>query len=185
MAWWLWTALLLAAAGAWSPPQPLLLHPAPIIHTRRHTDTIHHLHIFGWQLELQENKAIRSPFYTECQFYKGHVLHEADSVATVTECEGQLYGLLRVGKEEFVLQPTATEEGEHVLRRRDVLLEDQLVAYNLTGDTVTDLELDQEEDDLPRPYLRALHTNNDDTEYFRHVMPVISRPVSGACQLIL
>lgn len=181
MAWWLWTALLLAAAGAWSPPQPLLLHPAPIQPSRRHTDTIHHLHLFGWHLELEENKAIRSPYYNECQFYKGRVLHETDSVVTVTECKGQLYGLLRVGKEEFVLQPTSTEEGAHVLRRRDVLLEDQPVVYNLTGDTVADLELSLEEDDLPRPHVRARHSNHDEIEYLRDVIPVISRPVSGAC----
>lgn len=182
MAWWLWTGLLLAAADAWSPPQPLLLHPAPIRHTRRHNDTLHHLLIFGWHLELQENKAIRSPYYTECQFYKGHILHETDSAVTVTECEGQLYGLLKVGKEEFVLQPTSTEEGAHVLRRRDVLRQNQPVAYNLTGDTVSDFELDLKEDDLPRKHVRAFHGNKDDTEYFHEAMPVISRPVSGACQ---
>lgn len=184
MARWLWAAtLLLAVAEAWRPPpQPLLLTPHPLARSRRDAPTIHHLHLYGWHLELQENRAIRSPYYKQCRFYKGRVLHEEDSTATVTECEGQLYGLLQVGREDFVLQPTSRTDGAHVLRRRDVLLAEQAAACNLTGDTVTDLDLDLEEDDpAPRPHVHARHSSQADIDYFRDMMP-ITRPVSGVCQ---
>lgn len=177
---WLWAAMLLAAAAdAWRPPtQPLLVSPK-LTRTRRSATTIHHFHLLGWHLELQENRAIRSPYYNECKFYMGRILYEEGSSATVTECEGELYGLLQVGAEEFVLQPTRAQG--HVLRRRDVLLAERPVAYNLTGDTVTDLELELEEDDpAPHPHVRPRHSNHYDVEYFRDVMP-ITRPVSGVC----
>ncbi|XP_049870395.1 A disintegrin and metalloproteinase with thrombospondin motifs 3-like [Pectinophora gossypiella] len=152
---WLWAALLLGAARALPPgPRRLRLH--------------------GWHLELHENTAIRSPYYDECKFYKGRVLYEEDSTATVTECDGQLYGLLQVGDEEFVLQPTRADA--HVLRRRDVVLAEQ-PAYNLTGDTMTDLHLDLDED-APRPHVHARHSDHDDTDYFRDIAPV-TRPASG------
>lgn len=179
---WLWAATLLAAAAdAWRPPpQPVLVTPT-LTRIRRSTpSTIHHFHLLGWHLELQENRAIRSPYYNECKFYKGRILYEEGSSATVTECEGQLYGLLQVGKEEFVLQPTRVEG--HVLRRRDVLLAEQPASYNLTGDTVTDLELDLEDDPTPHPHVRPRHSDHYDIEYFRDVMP-ITRPVSGVCDV--
>ncbi|KAJ0178920.1 hypothetical protein K1T71_005695 [Dendrolimus kikuchii] len=177
---WLWAAMLFAAAGAgaWRPPaQPLLLTPR----TRRHTPvtTTRHLHVHGWHLELQENHAIRSPYYNECQFYKGRVLYEEGSTATVTECDGQLYGLLHVGGEEFVLQPTHAD-GAHVLHRRDLLLAERPSAYNLTGDTVTDLDLDFGEYDEPKvmPHIRPKQSDSTNTEYFRGFTPV-TRPISG------
>lgn len=180
---WLWAAILFAAVGtgvtAWSPPvQSLVITPR----TRRHAPhtTTRHLHLHGWHLELQENQAIRSPYYNECQFYKGRVLYEEGSTATVTECDGQLYGLLHVGGEEFVLQPTHAN-GAHVLHRRDVLLAERPAAYNLTGDTVTDLDLDFDEYDEPKviPHVRPRNSDNTNTEYFRGFTPV-TRPVSGA-----
>lgn len=177
---WLWAAMLVAAtgAGAWRPPaEPVLFTPR----TRRQApDTsTHHIHLLGWHLELQENKAIRSPYYNDCQFYKGRVLHEKGSKATVTECAGQLYGLLQVGSEEFVLQPTQNKEA-HVLRRRDVVIADQTSPYNLTGDTVTDLDLDFGDDDQPTvtSYVRPIHSGRTETEYFHNVQ-VVTRPVSG------
>ncbi|XP_028172858.1 A disintegrin and metalloproteinase with thrombospondin motifs 3-like isoform X2 [Ostrinia furnacalis] len=163
---WLTAAMLLATAGAWSPPRP-----------GSRGNATRHLHILGWHLELQENRAIRSPYYDECQFYRGRVLHEEQSSVTVTECDGQLYGLLQVGNEEFVLQPTSPGS-THVLRRRDVLWSERPAQYNLTGDTVADLELDFEEDDEPTPHVRPRHSDHSDTEYFRDVRPV-TRPVSG------
>lgn len=183
---WLWAAMLLAAAagaGAWAPPaQTLVIAPRLRRHTT-HTST-RHLQLLGWHLELQENRAIRSPYYDECQFYKGRVLDEEKSSATVTDCDGQLYGLLQVGSEEFVLQPTQ-KEGAHVLRRRDVELSEWAAAYNLTGDTVTDLELDfgEEDDPVPEPHVRPRHSVYPDTDYFRGVQ-TISRPVSGALSVL-
>lgn len=179
---WLWAAMLVAAtgAGAWRPPaEPVLFTPR----TRRQApdNSTHHIHLLGWHLELQENEAIRSPYYNDCQFYKGRVRHENGSKATVTECVGQLYGLLQVGGEEFVLQPTQNE-GAHVLRRRDVVITDQTTAYNLTGDTVTDLDLDFGEDDQPTvtSYVHRKDSSRTETEYFRNVQ-VVTRPVSGVC----
>ncbi|XP_053603427.1 A disintegrin and metalloproteinase with thrombospondin motifs 1-like [Plodia interpunctella] len=156
--------LLAAAAHAW--------HLAP----RAHNHT-RHLHILGWHVELWQNRAISSPQYNECQFYKGRVLHEEDSSATVTECDGQLYGLLQVGKEEFVLQPT--RPGSHVLRRRDVVLSEQATAYNLTGDTVTDLELEFEENHSLTPIMGF--GDDSDVEYFHDMRPVTrsTRGVKG------
>ncbi|CAH0605531.1 unnamed protein product [Chrysodeixis includens] len=158
---WLWAATLLAAAGAGAST------------TRR-------LQLLGWQLELHENRAIRSPYYNECQFYKGRVVDEEGSSATVTDCDGQLYGLLQVGGEEFVLQPTRSDRS-HVLRRRDVELSEKATAYNLTGDTVTDLELDfgEEDDPVPVPHVRPRHSGRySEVEYFRGVQ-TFSRPLSG------
>lgn len=173
---WLPAALLLAAAAhAWRPP-PQPLHLAPRSHMRFNTTT-RHLHLLGWHLELQQNHAIRSPHYNECQFYRGRVLFEEESSATVTECDGQLYGLLQVGTEEFVLQPTRPG-GNHVLRRRDVVLSERPTAYNLTGDTVTDLELDFEEYHDPMPYLNFGYGDDSDVEYFRDSRPV-TRSISG------
>lgn len=179
---WLWAAMLVAATGvrAWSPPDHLVLAPR----LRRHTAhaTSRHLQLLGWHLELHENRAIRSPYYNECQFYKGRVLDEEESTATVTECDGQLYGLLQVGNEEFVLEPTRVE-GSHVLRRRDVMLSEWAAAYNLTGDDVTDnLELDFEDEEEDEPisisHVHPRHSKSANLEYFR-AMPTISRPVSG------
>lgn len=165
---WLWAALLLAvAAGAGAQPG------GPPARTR-------HLQLLGWRLELQENTQIRSPYYNECKFYKGRVLDEENSSATVTDCDGQLYGLLQVGSEEFVLQPTRKESRAHVLRRRDVELSEWSAAYNLTGDTVVDLELDfgEEDDPVPEPHVRPRHSVYPDRDYFRAPLTV-SRPVSG------
>ncbi|CAG9795129.1 unnamed protein product [Diatraea saccharalis] len=172
----LYAALLLAAAAsaaAWTPSTQSL-HLNPKTHT---ANTTKHLQLLGWHLELQENRAIRSPYYNECQFYRGRILYEEESSATVTECDGQLYGLLQIGKEEFVLQPNQPGSN-HVLRRRDVMWSDRPVEYNLTGDTVTDLELDFEEDDVSTPHVRLRHSDNSDIEYFREVRPV-TRSVSG------
>lgn len=188
MARWLWATTLLVALAqlhAWRPPpgaRPLFV---PVAQSRvpRHAHTaIRHLHILGWHLELQENRAIRSPYYNECQFYKGRVLHEKESTVTVTECEGQLYGLLQVGGEDFVLQPTRPDGG-HVLRRRDVLQAEQPVAYNLTGDTVTDFDIDFDEDDvMPAMHVRprdSNHSEKSDIEYHRSGLRTYTRPVSG------
>ncbi|KAI5637407.1 reprolysin (M12B) family zinc metalloprotease domain-containing protein [Phthorimaea operculella] len=165
---WLWAACLLLSARAWRPASRDVSPQS----SRR----THHLHIHGWHLELQENSAIRSPYYTDCKFYKGRVLFEDDSTATVTECDGQIYGLVQVGKEDFVLQPNRER---HVVRRRDVLMAEQPAAYNLTGDTVDDLDITLE-DDTPRPHVHARHSTHADvdTDYFRSFAP-ISRPVSG------
>ncbi|XP_028025872.1 A disintegrin and metalloproteinase with thrombospondin motifs 3-like [Bombyx mandarina] len=176
----LWAALSLllavVGAGAWTPPrQPLLLTPRH----RRHAQETHHLRLLGWDLKLKENKAIRSPYYKECQFFTGRVLHEEGSAVTVTECDGQLYGLLQVGGEEFVLQPTRTQE-KHVLRRRDVTYSERSAEYNLTGDTVIDLDLDFDEDDdlLPTSHVHPRHSDHSDKEYF-HDMHLFRRPASG------
>lgn len=178
---WLWAAMLLAVAGvdAWAPPASTVLL-APRV--RRHAaHTTRHLQLLGWRLELQENTQIRSPYYNECQFYKGKVLDEEHSSATVTDCDGQLYGLLQVGSEEFVLQPTRAENSAHVLRRRDVELSEWAAAYNLTGDTIADLELDfgDEHDPVPEPHVRPRHSAYTDIDYFRGPIAV-SRPISGA-----
>ncbi|XP_063360365.1 A disintegrin and metalloproteinase with thrombospondin motifs 1-like [Cydia amplana] len=188
---WLRAALVLLAglcAGAWRPPpQPLLL--TTLHRTRREApDNTRHLQLLGWHLELQENTAIRAPYYNECQFYTGRVLYEEKSSATVTECGDQLYGLLHVDGEEFVLQPTAGKEnsdGAHVLRRRDVLLSEQPAAYNLTGDTVSDLELDlsNEESATPMPQVRLRHNHDRDVQEYRNV--IVSRPVTGPQELWL
>ncbi|CAB3236822.1 unnamed protein product [Arctia plantaginis] len=176
---WLWAAMLVLATGAraWTPPDHLVLAPR----LRRHTAQTNsrQLQLLGWQLELHENRAIRSPFYNECQFYKGRVIDEKESSVTVTECDGQLYGLLQVGNEEFVLEPTRTE-GSHVLRRRDVMLSEWTTAYNLTGDTVTDLELDFEDEDDPvlMPHIHPRHSDSPSVDYYRGVR-TISRPISG------
>lgn len=179
MARWLWAATLLAAVQAWRPPhKPILLSPSALVRSRHAHPTIHHLHLFGWHLELQENRAIRSPYYDECQFYKGRVLYEDESSVTVTECGGQLYGLLQVGGEEFVLQPTRPDgRSSHVLRRRDVMLSDLPAAYNLTGDTVADLEFDFD-DEPPLPHVRPRHSESDGVDQYRNVRPV-TRPLSG------
>lgn len=184
---WLWAAMLLAAAagaGAWAPPATTLVLTPRV---RRHVghSTTRHLQLLGWHLELQENRQIRSPYYNECKFYKGRVLNEEQSSATVTDCDGQLYGLLQVGSEEFVLEPTRKEGSAHVLRRRDVELSERAAAYNLTGDTVTDLELDfgEEADPVPEPHVRARYSARPDTDYFRGPR-TISRPVSGAVTVI-
>ncbi|XP_072939392.1 A disintegrin and metalloproteinase with thrombospondin motifs 1-like [Epargyreus clarus] len=181
MARWLWAAMLfVASTGAWRPPSRTVRIPA-FTHTRtprRAPDTIRHLHLLGWHLELKENRAIRSPFYNECQFYKGRVLYEEDSTVTVTECEGQLYGLLQVGGEDFVLQPTRSDGG-HVLRRRDVLLSEQTATYNLTGDEIPDLDIDfEDEQPALTPHVRPRHSDHSNVDYFRDVLPV-TRPVSG------
>ncbi|CAK1598591.1 unnamed protein product [Parnassius mnemosyne] len=181
MARWLWAVTLLTAVQAWRPPpKPLLLSPAtPTRLTRHGHSTIHHLHLFGWHLELQENHAIRSPYYNECQFYKGRVLYEDESSVTVTECGGQLYGLLQVAGEDFVLQPTRPDgSSSHVLRRRDVMLSDLPAAYNLTGDTVIDLDLDFSDEPL-LPHVHPRHSEHSESiDYYRNVRPV-TRPVSG------
>ncbi|XP_052740736.1 A disintegrin and metalloproteinase with thrombospondin motifs 3 isoform X1 [Bicyclus anynana] len=180
MARWLWATSLFAALAvdAWRPPsQPVLV---PIVRSRvpRHTRGLRHLHILGWHLELQENRAIRSPYYNECQFYKGRVLYEEQSTVTVTECEGQLYGLLQVDGEDFVLQPTKPEG--HVLRRRDVLSE-QPVAYNLTGDMVSDFDIDFDEDEvMPAMHVRPRFSGKSDVDYVRNGFRTYTRPVSGA-----
>ncbi|XP_026496779.2 A disintegrin and metalloproteinase with thrombospondin motifs 1-like [Vanessa tameamea] len=184
MARWLWATTLLAALAAvdaWRPPsQPILISVTPSrIRVPRHArGAIRHLHILGWHLELQENRAIRSPYYNECQFYKGRVLYEEESTVTVTECEGQLYGLLQVGGEDFVLQPTRAD-GDHVLRRRDVLLSERPAAYNLTGDTVTDLDIDFDDDEpMAAFHVHPRHSDHSDVDYFRNMLP-ITRPISG------
>lgn len=98
----------------------------------------------------------------------------------MTECEGQLYGLLQVDGEDFVLQPTRAESG-HVLRRRDVLLSEPPATYNLTGDTVIDLDIDfEEEDPSPVMHVYPRHTDHSEVDYFRNALPV-TRPVSGVC----
>ncbi|XP_047525882.1 A disintegrin and metalloproteinase with thrombospondin motifs 3-like [Pieris napi] len=175
------TLLLCVCAAAWRPTTDSVEF-LPRSRSPRHIHSrIHHLHLLGWHLELQENRAIRSPYYNECKFYKGRVLYEEGSAVTVTECGGQLYGLLQVDGEDFVLQPTnQRSEGGHVLRRRDVLLSERPTAYNLTGDTVIDLDIDFE-DDPPSPtmHVRPRHSDHFDVEHFRNVLPV-SRPVSGA-----
>jgi hypothetical protein len=166
-----------AATSAWTPPR----HPVHLNPRTHTTNTTRHLQLLGWHLELQENRAIRSPYYNECQFYKGRVLHEEQSSVTVTECDGQLYGLLQVGSEEFVLQPDRPGS-KHVLRRRDVMWSDRPAEYNLTGDTVTDLELDFEEDAISMPQVRLRHSDYSDTEYFREIRPV-TRSMSGVCEI--
>lgn len=185
---WLAAALALAAlagAGAWRPgPGPRALPVTPAApRARRHApgDT-RHIQLLGWHLELRENTAIRSPYYDECQFYTGRVLDEDRSSATLTECGDQLYGLLQVDGEEFVLQPTTGRE--HVLRRRDVMLSEQPASYNLTGDTVPDLELDLSDDNLPptpAPTIRRRHSFHSDIEEYQNIMTV-SRPASGVCK---
>ncbi|VVC96306.1 unnamed protein product [Leptidea sinapis] len=141
--------------------------------------SIHHLHILGWHLELTENRAIRSPYYNVCKFYKGRVLDEDNSSVTVTECEGRLYGLLQVDGEEFLLQPTRPDSG-HVLRRRDVLLSDRIAAYNLTGDTVGDLDIDLEDDEpVSTIHVRPRNGDHSEVEHYRNVKPV-TRPLSGS-----
>ncbi|XP_045535080.1 A disintegrin and metalloproteinase with thrombospondin motifs 3 [Papilio machaon] len=183
MARWLWALTLLAGAQAWRPPaRPLLLSPAAPARATRHAHSIHHMHLFGWHLELQENRAIRSPYYTECQFYTGRVLYEDSSSVTVTECGGQLYGLLQVGGEEFVLQPTRPQGRQsHVLRRRDVVLSDPPAAYNLTGDTVADLELhfDEEPPSPPSPHVHVRNSDHSDAVEDFHGLRAVTRPVSG------
>lgn len=179
---WLWAAMLLSAAagaGAWAPPASTLVLAPRVRRHAAHSDT-RHLQLLGWRLELQENRQIRSPYYNECQFYKGKVIDEEHSSATVTDCDGQLYGLLQVGGEEFMLQPPRKEGSAHVLRRRDVELSEWAAAYNLTGDTVSDLELDfgDEDDPVPEPHVRPRHSVYPDTDYFRGPI-TISRPVSG------
>ncbi|CAG9559815.1 unnamed protein product [Danaus chrysippus] len=175
------TTLLLTIANlhAWRPPpQPILLTNTSHIRLPRHARSIHHLHILGWHLELQENRAIRSPYYNQCQFYKGRILYEEESTVTVTECEGQLYGLLQVRGEDFVLQPNRPD-GSHVLRRRDVLVSEQPAMYNLTGDTVTDLDIDFEEDGpKTSAHVHTRQNYQSDIDYFRSMLPV-TRPVSG------
>ncbi|XP_038222920.1 A disintegrin and metalloproteinase with thrombospondin motifs 3-like [Zerene cesonia] len=176
---WAFFITLLPSANAWKPPQTPVYFPIDL-HTRapRHVHSIHHLHLLGWHLELQENRAIRSPYYNECKFYKGRVLYEEESAVTVTECEGQLYGLLQVDGEDFVLQPTRSD-GSHVLKRRDVVLAERTAEYNLTGDTVTDLDIDYEDDEpMPSMHVRSRHGNSD-VEDFRNIVPV-TRPASGA-----
>ncbi|CAG4918915.1 unnamed protein product [Colias eurytheme] len=175
---WAFLVTLLPSAAAWKPHTPVYF---PLeLHSRapRHVHAIHHLHLLGWHLELQENRAIRSPYYNECKFYKGRVLYEEGSSVTVTECEGQLYGLLQVDGEDFVLQPTRSD-GSHVLKRRDVVLAERNAEFNLTGDTVTDLDIDYEDDDpMPSMHVRSRHGNSDVAD-FRNMLPV-TRPVSGA-----
>lgn len=108
------------------------------------------------------------------------MLHKPASTATVTECEGQLYGLLQVDGEDFVLQPTRTDHG-HVLRRRDVLLSEQPATYNLTGDTVVDLDIDfADEEPSPAMHVYPRHTDHSDVDYFRNMLLPITRPVSDA-----
>lgn len=172
---WLPAAIfLVVATHAWRPPHARLSTRSQL----RSNSTTRHLHLLGWHLELQENRAIRSPYYKECRFYRGRVLFEEESSVTVTECEGQLYGLLQIGKEEFVLQPTRPG-GDHVLRRRDVLLSERPTAYNLTGDTVTELELEFEENYESMPYVSIGHSDDSDTEYFHDIQQPITRPISG------
>lgn len=150
------------------------------------TPTRHH-HLFGWHLELEENEAIQSPDYKECQFYKGRVQHEPESTVMVTECNGDWYGLLQVGDEIFVLPPkerSTTEE--HVLHRRDVLLAlmaEKVPVYNLTNDLEGDYEPALEEvQDLElvtqkaRIHMRSSHATHED--FFRNDVPVI-RPGSS------
>ncbi|KOB69858.1 A disintegrin and metalloproteinase with thrombospondin motifs 1 [Operophtera brumata] len=181
---WLWAGALLAAlsgAQAWTPPAgPGGVQLTP--RSRRHAhSTSKHLRLLGWELELHENSAIRSPYYDECQFYKGRVLGESRSTATVTECGDQLYGLLQVDEQDFVLQPTQTHpEGSHVLRRRDVMLAEEPAEYDLTGDTVTDLNLDfQEDEPMSEPHVRPRHSDDSQIlDYLRSAGPV-SRPISG------
>lgn len=155
-----WPAALLAALAALASPAA----------ARR-------LRIGAWHLDLRENSAIRSPYYDECRFYKGAVVGESDSSATVTECGGALYGLLQVGGEDFVLQPGGET---HVLRRRDALLQER-PAYDLTGDTVADLDLDLGDDEIvPVPYVRPLHSGgHHELDYLRSDGP-ITRPMSGS-----
>lgn len=180
---WLWAAVFLAAAGAgvaaWTPPPgPVLVNPR----SRRYTDKAKHIQLLGWHLELHENRAIRSPYYDGCQFYRGRVLGEEHSTVSVTECEGQLYGLLQVGDEDFVLQPTRDTGDAHVLRRRDVMPVERPTSYNLTGDTVTDLDLDLEEDDdiFVRPHVSPRNSDRSEKmEYYRSAEP-ITRPISGS-----
>lgn len=171
--------LTIATLHAWRPPpHPILLPNSSHIRLPRHARSIHHLHILGWHLELQENRAIRSPYYNQCQFYKGRILYEEESTVTVTECEGQLYGLLQVCGEDFVLQPNRPD-GSHVLRRRDVLVSEQPAMYNLTGDTVTDLDIDFEEDGpKTSTHVHPRQNYQSDIDYFRSMLPV-TRPVSG------
>lgn len=184
MARWLWATVLmvvLALAGAEHLPG----HSLPsLIRVPRHArGSLRHLHILGWHLELQENRAIRSPYYNECQFYKGRVLHKPASTVTVTECEGQLYGLLQVDGEDFVLQPTRADGSSHVLRRRDVLLSEQPATYNLTGDTVVDLDIDFADEELsPVMHVYPRHTDHSDVDYFRNMITPVTRPVSGVCR---
>ncbi|XP_041970480.1 A disintegrin and metalloproteinase with thrombospondin motifs 3-like isoform X2 [Aricia agestis] len=174
---------LLAPHAAWTPPaDPVLfdVSPARSRSPRHAPGAIRHLHVLRWHLELQENRAIRSPYYDECQFYTGRVLHEEDSTVTVTECAGRLYGLLQVAGEDYVVQPTRPE-GRHVLRRRDVRVADQPVAYNLTDDTVDDLEIDfDDERPSPVPFVhrRSGDESESENEYFRGVQTV-TRPVTG------
>lgn len=162
---WLWAGALLAALlGVQAAPPP----PA----ARR-------LRLLGWDLELHENRAIRSPYYDECKFYRGKVLGEEQSTASVTECGGQLYGLIQVGEEDFVVQPRAVHEGRaHTLRRRDVALEEP-VRYDLTGDTVTDLDLDFDDEPMA-PHIRPRHSDYAPMiDYLRSEGPV-TRSISGA-----
>lgn len=164
---WLTAAMLLVSAHAWTP------RTSP---STPQTNTTRLLHVSGWDLELRENRAIRSPYYKQCQFYTGRVLYQDRSSATITECDGQVYGLLEVGEQVYVLQPTRA--GRHVVHRRDVVWSEQPTLFNLTGDTVDNLELDLESDDEPVPHVRPRHTAHSDHEYYRDVRPV-TRPVSG------
>lgn len=182
----LWASVLLAlGAHAWQPPAGPEAGVAPRLRRHAHSST-KLLRLGGWELELHENRAIRSPYYDECQFYKGRVLGETSSTATVTECSGRLYGLLQVGEEDFVLQPTTAHDGGHVLRRRDVLLSEEPTEYDLNGDTVADLDLDLEEDEpLSVPHVRPRHSDRAPVvDYLRSDGPV-SRPISGALQVQL
>lgn len=194
MARWLWAALCLTLVRAWTPPaHPLLLDPK--LHRVRHRrdisdqstfpkDHTHTVNIHGWLVQLRENSAIRAPYDDECRFYKGQVVEENDSAVAITECQGQYYGLLQVNSKEFVLQPTTVPHDSHVLRRRDITLTDMPPVFNLTGDTVTDLELDFIEETTP--YIGPRIKGKSEVEYFRsQSVPVYTRPVSGVRELWL
>lgn len=189
--------MCLVHVGSWTPPsQPILLSPQLKVRQRRDLNSpdqqTHIVHIHGWLVELQENNAISAPFYDECQFYKGKVVREEDSTVALTECAGQLYGLLQVRGKDFILQPTEHPRHAHVLRRRNanVTLSDEPPAFNLTGDTVTDLELNFDEDDdesgLSRPSnVRTRHPHTDDVQYSHtNNILTISRPTSGPYLLL-
>lgn len=81
-----------------------------------------------------------------------------------------------------MLEPTPTHvEGSHVLRRRDVMLAEEPAEYDLTGDTVTDLNLDLEEDEpMSISHVRQRHSDDSQIlDYLRSEGPV-RRPISGA-----
>lgn len=180
---WLRAAMCLAIVQAWTPPPhaPLLFPTLHRVRPRRDAparsedvDT-HTVLVHGWLLRLRENLAIRAPYVDDCRFYKGRVVDEDESSAAITECGGRLYGLLQVRGEEFVLQPTEVPRDAHVLRRRDITLTYEPTAFNLTDDTVTDLDLNFDEE-FRLPYIKP---RGDGSEYF-HNTPVFSRPISGS-----